>query len=200
MFSPQERVVALAKSQVGYQPEQGKFNKYAEDLDKTDFYNTPKNGFDWCAIFYDWCLVQEFGAVMARVLTCQPKHGCGAGCRFAALYYLSARRWSRKPSLGAQVFFSSDGVVNHTGMVVGYDSEHVYTVEGNAGYSSGYAGGAVLENTYALCDESIVGYGVPRWQLVDMAFWIAALRHVIVSPSRCLPVRVVVHIPPSSDT
>ena len=38
-----------------------KWNNYAEALDKTDLYNYAKNGYDWCDIFYDWCLVQEFG-------------------------------------------------------------------------------------------------------------------------------------------
>lgn len=50
-------------------------------------------------------------------------------------------------------------------MVAGYDAAHVYTVEGNTGYSAGYTGGAVLERTYSRGDSRIVGYGVPRWSV-----------------------------------
>lgn len=167
MSTPQERVVALAKSQVGYHPTHGKFNKYAEALDKTDLYNFPKNGYDWCDIFYDWCLVEEFGAEVAKAMTGQPSHGCGAGCAFSASYYRAMNQWSTEPSLGAQVFFGTRGSEYHTDMVVGFDSAHVFTVEGNTGYSSGYAGGAVLERSYSRRDAKITGYGVPRWSTVD---------------------------------
>ena len=167
MSTPQERVVALAKSQVGYVPPVGKWNKYAEALDKTDLYNYAKNGYDWCDIFYDWCLVQEFGVEVAKAMTNQPSKGCGAGCDFSASYYRAMNQWSGDPSLGAQIFFGSRGDEYHTGMVVGYDSAHVYTVEGNTGYSSGYSGGAVLERSYSRGDSRITGYGVPRWSMVD---------------------------------
>lgn len=58
MSSPQERVVALAKSQVGYIPPVGKYNRYAEALDKTDLYNYAKNGYDWCDSATRSCRVQ----------------------------------------------------------------------------------------------------------------------------------------------
>lgn len=80
MASPQERVAELARSQVGYVPPQGKWNKYAEALDRTDLYNYAKNGYDWCDIFYDWLLVEEFGVELAKAMTNQPTKGCGVGC------------------------------------------------------------------------------------------------------------------------
>lgn len=46
MASPQERVAELARSQVGYVPPRGKWNKYAEAPDQTDLYNYAKNGYD----------------------------------------------------------------------------------------------------------------------------------------------------------
>lgn len=169
MSTPQERVVAVAKGQVGYFPTHGKFNRYAEELDRTDLYNFSKNGYDWCDVFYDWCLVQEFGVEVTKAMTGQPSRGCGAGCAFSASYYRALNQWSCEPSLGAQVFFGPRGGEYHTGMVVGYDSAHVYTVEGNTGYSSGYPGGAVLERSYPRGDSRITGYGVPRWSMVDGA-------------------------------
>ena len=109
MASPQERVAELAKSQVGYVPPQGKWNKYAEALDQTDLYNYAKNGYDWCDIFYDWLLVEEFGIELAKAMTNQPTKGCGAGCDFSASYYRAANQWSIDPSIGAQVFFGGRG-------------------------------------------------------------------------------------------
>ena len=102
---------------------------------------------------------------MALLMSNQPMHGCGAGCEFSASYYRAANQWSSEPSLGAQVFFGARGSESHTGMVVGYVYTHVYTVEGNTGYSAGYSGGAVLERTYSRGDSRIVGYGVPRWSV-----------------------------------
>ena len=166
MPTPQERVVARARAEVGYVPSHGKFNKYALALDATDIYNFPKNGYDWCDIFYDWLLVTEFGLDVAKAMSNQPAGGCGAGCDWSASYYRAANQWSADPSLGAQVFFGSRGDESHTGVVVGYDSAHVYTIEGNTGYSSGYTGGAVLERSYGRGDSRIVGYGVPRWSMV----------------------------------
>ena len=95
----------------------------------------------------------------------QPMNGCGADCEFSASYYRAADQWSSEPSLGAQVFFGARGSESHTGVVVGYDAAHVYTVEGNTGYSADYSGGAVLERTYSRGDSRIVGYGVPRWSV-----------------------------------
>ncbi len=51
MATPQERVVARARSEVGYVPADGKINKYAWALDRTGLYNYPKDGYDWCDIF-----------------------------------------------------------------------------------------------------------------------------------------------------
>ena len=140
---------------MGYHPTHGKFNKYAQALDGTDLYNFPKDG-------YDWCLVQEFGVEVAKAMTGQPTRGCGAGCDFSASYYRARNQWSADPSLDAQVFFGSRGDEYHTGMVVGYDSAHVFTVEGTratapatraARYSS-------APTRAAICVSVILAFGV----------------------------------------
>lgn len=51
---------------MGYHPTHGKFNRYAEALDRTDLYHYVKNGYDWRDIFYGWCLVQEFGVDVTK--------------------------------------------------------------------------------------------------------------------------------------
>lgn len=165
MSSPQERVRDWALGEVGYVPSHGKYNKYAEKLDQTDIYNGAKNGYDWCDVFADCDYVSNFGLETAVRMINQPKRGCGAGCPWSASYYRAANQWSSSPSLGAQIFFGSRGNEYHTGIVVGYDSTYVYTVEGNTGYSEGYSGGAVKRRTYYRSDSRITGYGVPDWSL-----------------------------------
>ena len=165
MSSPQEMVRDWALAEVGYVPSTGKYNKYAEYLDRTDLYNGPKNGYDWCDVFADCDYVSNFGIDVATRMIAQPLHGCGAGCAWSASYYRAADQWDGDPSIGAQIFFGLRGSESHTGIVVGYSSGYVHTVEGNTGYSNGYLGGAVLKRTYARNDSRIVGYGVPDWSL-----------------------------------
>ena len=93
-FSQRQRVVLAPRAH-------GKFNKYARALDRTGLYNYPKDGYDWCDIFYDWLLVEEFGLDVALLMSNQPMHGCGAGCEFSASYYRAVNQWSGEPSLGA---------------------------------------------------------------------------------------------------
>lgn len=164
MATPQERLVAWWKAQVGYAASPGKWNKYAAYMDSLGMYNGPKNGYDWCDVTYDAGIAQTFGPEMVQPLLNQPKGGCGAGCEFSAQYYKDMGRWSHEPSIGAQIFF---GNYDHTGCVVGYNDGVVHTIEGNTGYSSGYSGGAVLEHTYDRGSAWITGYGVPRWDLVE---------------------------------
>lgn len=166
MATPQEKVRDWALGEVGYVPSNGKYNKYAAMLDATNIYNRPKNGYDWCDCFADCDYVSNFGLDLAVKMIAQPLCGCGAGCAWSASYYRAADQWSSEPSVGAQIFFGSRGNEYHTGIVVGYDSSHVHTVEGNTGYSAGYSGGAVLRRTYSRGDSKISGYGIPDWSLV----------------------------------
>ena len=90
-MTPQERVVARARAEVGYVPSHGKFNKYALALDATDIYNFPKNGYDWCDVFADCDYVSNFGIDVATRMIAQPLHGCGAGCACPQRYSLAGR-------------------------------------------------------------------------------------------------------------
>ncbi|MCR5135338.1 MAG: Ig-like domain-containing protein [Clostridiales bacterium] len=162
-----EQVCALAKSQVGYKGTGSgsygnRYSKYAAELDAMgDVYNYPKNGYDWCDIFADWCYIKVMGKERAIAAINQPKYGCGAGCYYSAGYYRDMGRFSSTPSIGAQIFFDwgGDGVEDHTGIVIGYDSTSVYTIEGNTGGGTG----EVAARTYARTDKRIVGYGLPKW-------------------------------------
>lgn len=164
-MTPQEKFVNWLLSQVGYTAYNGKHNKYAQAIDKTNGYNGIKDGYDWCEAFYDDGMMECFGLDTAWKMMNQPKGGCGAGCEQSAAQYRAAGQWSTSPSLGAQIYFGTRGDEYHTGGVVAFDSSTVWTVEGNTGYSQGYSGGAVLKQSYSRNSSKIAGYGVPKWSL-----------------------------------
>ena len=135
------------------------WNKYAAYIDKNfpNFYNGPKNGFDWCDIFVDYCMLKTFGLEKTKELTGQPNNSCGAGCPYSYGYYKAKGRVGKTPKVGAQVFFgSSEDGLYHTGIVEKFDSNYVYTIEGNSNEQ-------VARRTYSRSGSSIYGYGYPSY-------------------------------------
>lgn len=151
-------IINLAKTQVGYKEGSGNITKYAKDFDTKwpNFYNGRKQGAEWCDIFVDWCFCQSWGPDAAMKLLCQPAKSCGAGCSFSYGYYKNKGQAGKTPKVGAQIFFYRGSSIGHTGIVVKYDSNKVYTIEGNSS-------NAVRECSYSLNDKSIAGYGYPKY-------------------------------------
>lgn len=173
-MTPQERLVATAVDQVGYIGKKsnvqldnftgnggGKFNKYARDLDALkDFYNGPKQGFDWCDVFVDWCFVQTFGRELAQKLIFQPNRSAGAGTGYSLNFYKDNGHFSTEPQVGDQIFFGDSKSTWHTGIVTAVTGSTVSTVEGNSGSPLG-----VHAFRYNKSDKIIKGYGRPYWTL-----------------------------------
>ena len=168
-------VLNLARSEVGYREKAsnsqlddktanagvGNWTKYARDLDKLrNFYNTAKNGYMWCDVFYDWLFVKCFGAELGRQMLCQPLNSAGAGCMFSVQYYKQHDRWiTGTPEPGDQIFFSyAPGEYSHTGLVESVSGGVVTTIEGNTSETVG-------RRSYAVGSSTIAGYGGPRWEL-----------------------------------
>lgn len=168
-------VLNLARSEVGYREKAsnsqlddktanagtGNWTKYARDLDKLrNFYNTAKNGYMWCDVFYDWLFVKCFGAELGHQMLCQPLNSAGAGCMFSVQYYKQHGRWiTGNPEPGDQIFFSyAPGEYSHTGLVESVSGGVVTTIEGNTSESVG-------RRSYAVGSSTIAGYGRPRWEL-----------------------------------
>ena len=163
-----QTVIDVAESQIGYHEKatnsqlddftansgNNNWNKYARDIDEKypDFYNGKKNGYDWCDIFVDWCFVTAYGREDAQRLLCQPNHSLGAGCEYSYQYYKDKGQTGSAPKKGAQIFF---GDLDHTGIVVDFDSNYVWTVEGNSGNE-------VKKKKYSRNDSWIYGYGYPK--------------------------------------
>ena len=171
---PQERLATTALAEVGYLGHRsaaqldepaanpgGKFTKYARDLDALrDFYNGPKQGFDWCDQFVDWCFVKTFGRELAQKMIFQPDRSCGAGTGYSLRYYKQHGRFFSRPEVCDQIFFGNAKSTWHTGIVVQVTGGTVCTVEGNAGKPLG-----VHEFCYSIGNGIIKGYGRPDWSL-----------------------------------
>ena len=138
------------------------YTKYARDFDEKypKWYNGKKNGFAWCDMFVDWCMLTAFGYADALRLLCQPERSAGAGCTYSLMYYEKQSRYHDKdPKPGDQIFFStahSKSNVSHTGLVEKVDGSKVYTIEGNTSDQ-------VARRSYYLSDSYIVGYGRPAY-------------------------------------
>lgn len=178
-------VVEIARAEVGYREKasnsqldnktanagSNNYTKYAAYFDRlwnsgVRWYNTRKQGADWCDMFFDWCQCQAWGYEIARKVLYQPMESCGAGCEFSADYYRANGAWiprSGEPKPGDQIFFGPAGDETHTGMVVGVTATTVYTIEGNSG-------NRCAERSYARSESKIAGYGRPDYALVAHMF------------------------------
>lgn len=181
-----QRVIDLANGEVGYLEKasnanlddktanagKANYTKYARDMDKvTGYFNGRKQAVAWCAVFVNWLFYQLFGMAAKKMLF-QPDSGnCAAGCGSARSYFNKNGHLFNTPEPGDQIFFwSSDkSSVSHTGLVVGVDSERVYTIEGNTsdGTSVIANGGAVCAKSYPLGYQRIAGYGRPDWSKAE---------------------------------
>lgn len=169
-------VLAIATAEIGYHEKKNNsqldnptanagsanYTKYARDFDEKypKWYNGKKNGFAWCDMFVDWCMLTAFGYADALRLLCQPERSAGAGCTYSLMYYEKQGRYHAKdPKPGDQIFFStahSKSNVSHTGLVEKVDGSKVYTIEGNTSDK-------VARRSYYLNDSYIVGYGRPAY-------------------------------------
>ena len=154
------QVIKLAQSQVGYKaPGPGKRNKYAAYIDShfPTFYNGKKNGYDWCDVFVDYCVLYiAQNAKDAEYVLCQPARSCGAGVDWSWKYYKAKKRTNKTPKAGCQIFLNK---LKHTGIVYKVDSKYVYYVAGNEGGGHGQ----VKKHKVLKTNKSIYGYGRPRY-------------------------------------
>lgn len=111
-------------------------------------------------MFHDWIHLKAWGAQLAMQVLCQPERSAGAGCLYSAQYYKNAGRWyTSNPQEGDQIFFYSDGDINHTGIVESVSGNTVTTIEGNTS-------DMVARRTYSIGSSYIAGYGRPKYELV----------------------------------
>ena len=168
-------LVRIAEAEVGYQAD-GKWNKYAYDLDQVDFFTGcgKKQYLDYCSVFTSWCAYQairnengEFDPDVwdAHYFLYQPdSNDCAAVVKYVVQYYKDHDAWYESYqdlSVGDQVCFQNDNGYSHTGWCVDWDDEGFWTVEGNTN------GGKVAKKYYTYAAYPIGGYvagfGRPRY-------------------------------------
>ena len=149
------KLVALARSQVGYKEGANNQNKYADDPRITTLYGWNVQNQPWCCTFVNWCFINAFGTIGGQMT-----YGGSAACATQASYYRRNGAFTQSPNVGDQIFFYSGGGINHTGIVVEVNGASIRTVEGN--YSD-----KVSLCTYQTGNSVIAGYGRPKWTLVS---------------------------------
>ena len=147
------KLVSLARSQVGYKEGANNQNKYADDPRITTLYGWNVQNQPWCCTFVNWCFLNAFGTIGGQMT-----YGGSAACATQASYYKSNGAFTQSPAVGDQIFFYSGGGINHTGIVVEVNGSAIRTVEGN--YSD-----KVSICTYQTGNSVIAGYGRPKWTL-----------------------------------
>ena len=134
------------------------------------WYNTRKQGAEWCDMFFDWAQCQAWGWETALRVVYQRLESAGAGCEFSAGYYRANGAWiprSGEPRIGDQIFFGPVGNETHTGGVSKVTDTTVYTIEGNVS-------DRVVERSYSRSSSLIAGYGRPDYALVQSRFEVPA--------------------------
>ena len=155
--NPVDVLLSIASAEVGYHEGANNKNKYGDELHKIQPRNMDASA-AWCDAFADWtvlkmCEAFDYGADMAREVLC----GDFDDYTYASInLYKKHDRWSSSPARGYQIFFGGSG---HTGWVESVDSK-IHTIEGNKSDQ-------VMRCAYALNDSRIIGYGMPKYELLS---------------------------------
>lgn len=169
---PRTDIVAIAKSQVGYQ-EGNSENQLTGEVYGSHNYTEYGDWYGvqdmWCAMFASWC-AKEAGISTDTV----PSH-CATpeGLNWFASRGLAhsreeiqQRKYTPKP--GDLIYFKSSRnakPTNHVGIVTAYSDNRVYTVEGNVGVVSATTGGGmVVEKSYPITNTFIVYICSPNYE------------------------------------
>lgn len=150
------KLVSVAKAELGYREGSNNWNKYADDPNIMKLYGwTPQNQ-PWCCTFANWCYMTAFGYDIGSQLT----YGGTAACSLSASLFRNHGAFVSTPEVGDQAFYYSGGGINHTGIVVAISGNYFTAVEGN--YSD-----KVSSVQHRLGGSDIAGFGRPDWALVS---------------------------------
>jgi hypothetical protein len=150
-------VIAAVQGQIGYHEgySDGHWNnveKYAGMVPGMAWVSD--EGQPWCAVFACWGF--QTGGLPAG------SYPVTASCAEGVSWWKSKNRWSDYPAVGAQVFYGPGGG-SHTGIVVAYDNDFVYTVEGNTNDNGSSEGDGVYVKKRLRRDSWVFGYGYPAY-------------------------------------
>ena len=179
MANTVDKVLAIAKAEVGYLEKKNGDARYLYDKRANAGYNNyTKYGKEmheiypavmdypaaWCDCFVDWCFYKAYGVATAKSLLDGNFDDYTVA---SANMYKNHNAWyTNNPKVGDQVFFkNSYGGICHTGLVIAVDNLYIHTIEGNTSAALGVVanGGGVSQKKYALNYSRIAGYGRPKY-------------------------------------
>jgi hypothetical protein len=150
-----QKVLDIASGEVGYHEgknSSGHWNnkeKYAAEVPGLAWADYQA----WCATFVSWV------ALKAGAAELYPRT---ASCEAGVAWFKKEGRFSEYPAVGAQVFYGSGGGT-HTGIVVSYDADYIYTVEGNTNDNGSAEGDGVYRKKRERRSSFVYGYGYPKF-------------------------------------
>ena len=127
------------------------YTKFARDVNS---WGQPGcQGQPWCAVYQFWKLTKVLGLKTAL----QIMGGGFYNCRNVTRHAQSKETWKKAPKKGALIIFRNG---SHIGSVNKYDTQYVYTNEGNTSGTSGVVvnGGSCCNKKYKLNAPVIDGY------------------------------------------
>ncbi|MGW5130893.1 CHAP domain-containing protein [Streptomyces sp. NPDC004135] len=154
-MSQVSKILALAETQVGVHEgknSSGHWNnnqQYSDEVPGLEWSDYQA----WCATFVSW-LAYKAGASDLFPRT--------ASCLTGVNWFKQRGRFSEYPAVGSQVFFGKNGGT-HTGIVVSYDDDFIYTIEGNTNDNGSAEGDGVYRKKRARRDAYTYGYGYPKY-------------------------------------
>lgn len=157
--------VTTAQHQIGYKEEGTNITKYSKDFDTTywQFFNTKKQGAEWCSIFVHWCAVKTIGKDKTlKFFGETPKTNAAAGVGYF-WDYLKAKGYKSSAAnakMGDIIFFKNTKGISHVGIVEKVDSKNIISIEGNKSNS-------VKRCTHSKTSSTIYGVMSPTWSQFD---------------------------------
>ena len=169
---PRTDIVAVAKSQVGYQEGNSEHQLTGEVYGGVNYteYGAWYGVQDmWCAMFVSWCADQAGISTDTVPSHCATPEGlnwfAGRGLAYTR-EDVQARKYTPKP--GDIVYFKSSRnarPTNHVGIVTAYSDGRIYTIEGNIGTVGKMTnGGMVAEKSYPISNTFIVFICSPNYE------------------------------------
>lgn len=138
-----DKVLEIAKSQLGYEEGKGNYNKYGKELSAIGYFNGDKTFVEWCASYDYWCILKACipedrsdseKKWDALYFTYQPsRDNCACGCKYGAQYFRNNKAFYSTPKLGDIAFYGTKGSEYHQGIVCEIiNSTQFYAYEGNS--------------------------------------------------------------------
>ncbi|MGW1867959.1 LysM peptidoglycan-binding domain-containing protein [Streptomyces mauvecolor] len=154
-MSQVSQTLSIAFREVGYQAERAPgerpsgHQKYSGQVPGLEWSNYQP----WCATWVSWV------AMKAGVAELFPRT---ASVWSAMQWFKNRDQWSEYPAIGAQVIYGTSGST-HTGICYAYDSQWIYTVEGNTSLTNDANGNKVMRRQRLRRDAYVHGYGYPAY-------------------------------------